>query len=97
MGGKHPSRFFFDSVLFGEIFRDDLQNRFFERGLISLGNHHIFIMLPLRTESLKLDSSNPFRNLPQSFLIDANREANVAFTGFAETVARRCHDAGFFQ
>jgi hypothetical protein len=54
-------------------------------------------MLPLRTESLKLDSSNPFRNLPQPFLIDANREANVAFTGFAETVAGRCHDTGFFE
>jgi hypothetical protein len=47
--------------------------------------------------ALKLDSSNPFRNLPQSFLIDADGEANITFTGFAKTVSGRCHNAGFLE
>ena len=37
---------------------------------------------------LKLDAANPFRNLPQSFFVDTDGKADIAFAGFTESIAR---------
>ena len=47
--------------------------------------------------ALQLDAANPFRNLPQSFFVDAQGKTHIAFAGFTETIAGRGDHAGFVE
>src|ERR1700751_4633096 len=47
--------------------------------------------------SLQFHCSDPFRNLLESYFIDANRKPNEALSGCAEAVAGSRHDAGIVE
>jgi hypothetical protein len=54
-------------------------------------------MLPFEGKNLEFDSSNPFRNLPQSFLIHAHGKTDIPLAGFAEPIARCGHNSGLIE
>jgi len=51
----------------------------------------------LRERVLEFDSSNPFRNLPQSFLIHAHGKTDETFAGIAKAIAGCGHNSGLIE